>query len=125
MANTRESLIHKQILPHWRQIKFPERPLSKATESLLMRSCFSQNYTLSFTEKYQANTKNECRLCKSGPENIEHLFLTCPAVEAQRTELKKAIDGKAWSLRSILGLEETMRHTEIFISKSKFVETFL
>ena len=86
---------------------------------------FSQNYTLTFTEKYQPNTKNVCRLCKSGPQNIEHLFLTCPAVEAQRTELKKAIDGKAWSLRSILGLEETMRHTEIFISKSKFVETFL
>ena len=125
MVNTDIASFTKQILPHWRKIKFPKRPLSKATESLLIRSCFSQNYTLSFTEKYQANTKNECRLCKSGPENIEHLFLTCPAVEAQRTELKKAIDGKAQSLRSILGLEETMRHTEIFISKSKFVETFL
>ena len=42
-----------------------------------------------------------------------------------RIDLKKAMDGKAWSLQSILGLEETMRHTEIFISKSKFVETFL
>ena len=71
------------------------------------------------------STKNECRLCKSGPETIEHLFLICPEVETQRTELKEAIDGNAWNLRSILGLDETMRHTEIFISKSKFVETFL
>ena len=98
---------------------------SKPTESLLIRSCFAQNYTLSFSQKCLVNTINQCRLCKSSPETIEHLFLECPEVETQRMELKKAMDGKAWSLRSILELQETMRQTEIFISKSKFVETFL
>ena len=111
----------RNILPTWKPWKFNKHPFSKATETVLIKSCFEQNFTLSFKNKCNPATIKTCRLCKSNPETIEHLFLKCPVVEKQRENLRKAMDGEEFDLRSILGKEATMRFTEIFISESKFV----
>ena len=111
----------RHILPTWRDLSY-STPYSKATETVLIKSCFAQNFTLNFKHKHTPSTNNQCRLCKAEPESIEHLYLRCNAVDSQRNVLKEALEGKELSLLNILGDVETMRQAEIFISKSKFVD---
>ena len=111
----------RKILPYWRMSYFDKHPISKASETVLIKSCFEQNFTLSFKKKYKPESNDTCRLCMSSTETIEHLFLECPEVDDQRMKLKEAMDCDALDLQSILGKEATMRFTEIFISESKFV----
>ena len=92
----------KHILPIWRDLSFSS-PYSKATETVLIKSCFAQNFTLNFKHKHTPSTTNRCRLCKAEPETIEHLYLRCNAVDTQRNVLKEALGGKELSLRNILG----------------------
>ena len=108
----------KHILPIWCETQF-EQPLSKATETVLIKSCFTQNYTRSFLARH-STSEPTCRLCKNAPETIEHLFLYCPEVDTEREKLKKAMDGKEFNLKSILGTKENIRSTEVFISRSNF-----
>ena len=70
----------KQILPIWCESHF-EQPLSKATETVLIKSCFTQNYTRSFLTKH-STSDSTCRLCNNAPETIEHLFYTVPKSES-------------------------------------------
>ena len=112
----------RHIFPDWQCFEFPKSPYSKATECVLIKSCFEQNYTRSFKHKCNPNTSSLCRFCKSAPETIRHLFLECECFNKQRETLRSTIGETELSLPLILGAQETMRSTEIFISSSKFVQ---
>ena len=111
----------RHILPIWSESQFKCQPVSKSAETILVKSCFRQNYTRTFLAEHSNIKSTLCRLCKAEPETIEHLFMECKAAETQRTILRKAMGDQEFTLKSILGTEQTLRHTEIFISKSNFV----
>ena len=112
----------RHILPNWRDLSYSS-PYSKATETVLIKSGFAQDFTLNFKHKHTHSTTNQCRLCKAAPETTEHLYLRCNAVGTHRSVLKEALGCKELSLEHILGGAETVRHAEI-LSLSQSLSTF-
>ena len=114
----------RSILPNWAPFDFPTHPISKATESWLIRCCFTQNFTLNFKKKHSQTTNDSCRGCGCAPETIHHIFLECPIASTEREKLKKDINMSTLDLKTILGTPEAMRATESFISSAKLAKIF-
>ena len=114
----------RDILPIWEPFNFPIQPLSKQTESWLIRCCFTQNFTLNFKTKHNKNAANTCRGCGTATETIEHILLECPIASSAREKLKKDVNMSTLDLKTILGTPEAMRATESFISSAKLAKIF-
>ena len=63
----------RQILPTWHDLRF-QIPYSKVSETVMIKSCFAQNFTLNFKHKHSPTTTNRCRLCKAARNYRSLLF---------------------------------------------------
>ena len=122
MKTATEGFPHQEHLSIVKQISYFKHPPLKEVEVWLLKSCFKQNFTLSFKQKCFPQTTNLCRGCQASPETISHIILECPVAARQREKLQKEIGDL--TLRSVLGTAKSMRATESFISSSKLHEIF-
>ena len=71
--NRREHSFETTFSCHFGHIKFVKEITNKTSESILIRSCFSQNFANLFKSKYDNSLNTTCRACGSQDETIEHI----------------------------------------------------